>query len=265
MTEPAQDEERRLDHRGPAGAPAAPRHRTRSRRARRPTTTRRRCSAPCCRAGEAPGSTRRSCGKSSSPGRTAGPASPRSRAFHRNAPGKSLAELEAAIDAEIERLKAGPIAEWEMEKARTGGGGASSGPRQLAQRRSSCRRTRSSTTTRTGSTPEGGRVAKVTAADVQRVARQDLVEDRPHRRPDGAGGRAKGGSEVEPQLRAAAATRSSRWLVGRGATDAAAASPPRAAPSTTQMVLKGKAPVSTESSRSSCRGRRRRTCPTGCA
>jgi predicted Zn-dependent peptidase len=35
------------------------------------------------------------------------------------APGKALAELERAIDGEIERVKSGPIATWEMEKART--------------------------------------------------------------------------------------------------------------------------------------------------
>jgi zinc protease len=34
------------------------------------------------------------------------------------APGKSLADLEAAIEAEIDRVKAGPIADWEMDKAR---------------------------------------------------------------------------------------------------------------------------------------------------
>ena len=33
-------------------------------------------------------------------------------------PGKTVAELEAAIDAEIERVKAGPIEDWEIEKAR---------------------------------------------------------------------------------------------------------------------------------------------------
>ena len=33
-------------------------------------------------------------------------------------PGKTAAELEAAIDAEIERVKTGPIEPWEMEKAR---------------------------------------------------------------------------------------------------------------------------------------------------
>jgi zinc protease len=33
-------------------------------------------------------------------------------------PGKPVAELEQAIDAEVERLKAGPIEPWEIEKAR---------------------------------------------------------------------------------------------------------------------------------------------------
>jgi zinc protease len=35
-------------------------------------------------------------------------------------PGKSVEEIEAAIYAEIERIKSGPIANWEMEKARNG-------------------------------------------------------------------------------------------------------------------------------------------------
>src|SRR5205823_11896753 len=34
------------------------------------------------------------------------------------APGKSIDDLEAAIYAEIEKVKTGPIAEWEIEKAR---------------------------------------------------------------------------------------------------------------------------------------------------
>src|SRR6185369_8302972 len=33
-------------------------------------------------------------------------------------PGKSIDGLEAAIDAEIERIKPGPVADWEMDKAR---------------------------------------------------------------------------------------------------------------------------------------------------
>ena len=33
-------------------------------------------------------------------------------------PGKSVADLEAAIEAEIERVKTGPIEDWEIEKAR---------------------------------------------------------------------------------------------------------------------------------------------------
>ena len=35
------------------------------------------------------------------------------------APGRTLADLEAAIDAEIEKIKEAPIADWEIEKART--------------------------------------------------------------------------------------------------------------------------------------------------
>jgi predicted Zn-dependent peptidase len=36
-------------------------------------------------------------------------------------PGKPIEDLEAAIYAEIERLKTGPIADWEIEKARNSG------------------------------------------------------------------------------------------------------------------------------------------------
>ncbi len=92
-------------------------------------------------------------------------------------PGKSVADLEAAIDAEIERLKAGPIEEWEMEKART------SARSQLVNSLGSSL-DRAITlgedaifydnpgkiNTRADS------IAKVTAADVQEAAKQYLVK-----------------------------------------------------------------------------------------
>src|SRR4051794_4434194 len=92
-------------------------------------------------------------------------------------PGKSLAELEAAVDAEIDRLKTEPVAAWEIEKARTSArrafvsslGSSLSKAVQLSQ------------DTLYYDDPgrintEEERMAKVTAADVQRVARQYLVK-----------------------------------------------------------------------------------------
>ena len=93
-------------------------------------------------------------------------------------PGKSIDDLEAAIYAEIERLKTGPIADWEIEKARNdarrqfvGSLGQSvsraidlaeyaliyNDPGQINRR--------------------WDRLAKLTAADVQRVAKQYLTPD----------------------------------------------------------------------------------------
>ena len=92
-------------------------------------------------------------------------------------PGKTLAELEAAIDAEIERIKTGPIEQWEIEKART------------AARRAAVTRLRSSLDravtlgedalffndpNRINTSEE--RIAAVNAAAVQRVATQYLIK-----------------------------------------------------------------------------------------
>ena len=92
-------------------------------------------------------------------------------------PGKTLAELEAAIDAEIERIKTGPIEQWEIEKART------------AARRAAVTRLRSSLDravtlgedalffndpNRINTSEE--RIAAVNAAAVQRVAAQYLIK-----------------------------------------------------------------------------------------
>jgi predicted Zn-dependent peptidase len=94
------------------------------------------------------------------------------------APGKAVADLEAAVNAEIDRLKTGTIEDWEMEKARN-----------VA---------RSSMVQRLGSSlyramllsqyavyyndpglinTRAERTAKVTAADVQRVAKKYLVPE----------------------------------------------------------------------------------------
>ena len=92
-------------------------------------------------------------------------------------PGKSAADLEAAIDTEIEKLKTGAIADWEIEKARTG---ARSGFVNSVGSSLQCAILLSQyamfydkpdlINTRAES------IAKVTAADVQRVARQYLVK-----------------------------------------------------------------------------------------
>ena len=93
------------------------------------------------------------------------------------APSKAAADLEAAIDAEIERLKAGPIEDWEIEKART-----SARNQLVAGLGSSLNRAVTlgedalfyndpdRINTRADS------IAKVTRDDVQRVARQYLVK-----------------------------------------------------------------------------------------
>jgi zinc protease len=92
------------------------------------------------------------------------------------APGQAVADVEKAIEEEIERVKAGPIADWEMEKAR-------------AQARNSLAGTLQSSLSRAillsefalfFNDPErinrrADDIAKVTAADVQRVARQYLT------------------------------------------------------------------------------------------
>jgi predicted Zn-dependent peptidase len=91
-------------------------------------------------------------------------------------PGKTLAELEAAIDAEIERLKTEPIAGWEIEKARTSArrafvgslGSTLSKAIQLSQDALFFDQPNRINT-------REERIARVTAADVQRVARQYLV------------------------------------------------------------------------------------------
>jgi predicted Zn-dependent peptidase len=92
-------------------------------------------------------------------------------------PGKTLAELEAAIDQETERLKTAPIEDWEMEKARTGarrsfvsGLGSSFNRAYLLSENAMFFDDPDRINTR------ADRIAKVTAADVQRVARQYLVK-----------------------------------------------------------------------------------------
>jgi predicted Zn-dependent peptidase len=94
------------------------------------------------------------------------------------APGKTAAALEAAIYAEIDNVKNGPIEEWEIEKARNNAkravvGGLTS---------SLTRATQLADFAANFGDPalinqRVERIAKVTAADVQRVARTYLVAE----------------------------------------------------------------------------------------
>ena len=94
------------------------------------------------------------------------------------APGKTVADLEAAIDAEIERVKTGPIEEWEMEKARNNArsqlvnslGSALERAIALGEDALFYDKPDRINTTRPTASPRSR------AADVQRVARQYLVK-----------------------------------------------------------------------------------------
>jgi zinc protease len=90
---------------------------------------------------------------------------------------KTVGDVEAAIDAEIERVKNGPIEDWELEKARTGARRSLVGSLGSSLQRAILL----SQYALFYNDPErintrADRIAKVTAADVQRVARQYLVK-----------------------------------------------------------------------------------------
>jgi predicted Zn-dependent peptidase len=92
-------------------------------------------------------------------------------------PGKTAAELEAAIDEEIARIQSAPIADWEMQKARNsarssfinGLGSALNRAIQLSENAIAFDNPGRINT-------RADEIAKVTAADVQRVAKQYLVK-----------------------------------------------------------------------------------------
>ena len=93
-------------------------------------------------------------------------------------PGKSIEDLEAAIDAEIERVKAGPIADWEIDKARN------TARRQFVGNlgQSLSRAINLAEYALVYNDPglintRYGRLEKLNAADVQRVARQYLTRE----------------------------------------------------------------------------------------
>ena len=92
-------------------------------------------------------------------------------------PGKTLAELEAAIDQETERVKTAPIEDWEIEKARVGArrsfvSGLGSSVNLAIQLSENALFFDDPNRINT----RADRIAKVTAADVQRVARLYLVK-----------------------------------------------------------------------------------------
>jgi len=93
------------------------------------------------------------------------------------APGKSAADLEAAIDEEVEKVKTGPIADWEIQKARTAARsafinsvGSSLQRAVLLSQYAMFYDKPDLINTRAES------IGKVTAADVQRVAAKYLVK-----------------------------------------------------------------------------------------
>jgi zinc protease len=94
-------------------------------------------------------------------------------------PGKAVADLEAAIDAEITSVQTEPVADWEMEKARNnarrsfiGGLGSSLNRAVLLSQYAQFYDDPGRINT------QADRIAAVTAADVQRVAKQYLVPSR---------------------------------------------------------------------------------------
>jgi len=92
-------------------------------------------------------------------------------------PGKTLKELEEAIDQETDRVKTAPIADWEIEKARTGArrslvAGLGSSVNRAVQLSEDALFFDDPDRINT----QADRIAKVTAADVQRVANQYLVK-----------------------------------------------------------------------------------------
>jgi len=94
------------------------------------------------------------------------------------APGKTLEALEAAIDVEIEKVKSGPIADWEIEKARNNAkrafvGGLTSSLQRAIQLGDFALVFDDPGRINT----RIDRIAKVTAADVQRVAREYLNKE----------------------------------------------------------------------------------------
>jgi zinc protease len=91
-------------------------------------------------------------------------------------PGKTVAELEAAIEAEIVRIQTAPIEDWELQKARNSSRSAFIGGLRSALNRAIQLSEDALAFDDPGRiNTRADAIAKVTAADVQRVARQYLV------------------------------------------------------------------------------------------
>jgi predicted Zn-dependent peptidase len=92
------------------------------------------------------------------------------------APGKPVADVEAAMYAEVEKLKTGPIQDWELEKARNGAKRSLVGAiRNSLQRATLLARYAVFYNDPGVINTRYERIAAITAADVQRVAKQYLV------------------------------------------------------------------------------------------
>ena len=177
--------------------------------------------------------------------------------------GKPLTEIETAIDAEIERVKSGPIEDWELEKARTGARrnlvgslGSSLQRAILLSQYALFYNDPERINTR------ADRIAKVTAADVQRVARQ--YSSRPaapsSRRCPRAPSRREDCDVESHQPRSSPVSGPrSRWR--RRARSRRGRSRPRRPP---RWSSRGARRCPARFSRSSCRGRRKPTCRTDC-
>jgi zinc protease len=94
------------------------------------------------------------------------------------APGKTPEALEAAVYAELEKMKTGPIEAWEIEKARNNAKRAVvAGLTSSLQRAVQLADYAASFNDTARINQRTDRIAKVTAADVQRVAREYLTAD----------------------------------------------------------------------------------------
>jgi predicted Zn-dependent peptidase len=94
------------------------------------------------------------------------------------APGKSAVDLEAAVYAEIERVKTGPIADWEIEKARNTARRQFVGGLQSSLNRAIELAEYALMYDNPGElNTRYQRLDKITAADVQRVAKQYLTAE----------------------------------------------------------------------------------------
>jgi predicted Zn-dependent peptidase len=100
------------------------------------------------------------------------------RIFALATPGKATADIEAAIYDEIEKIKNDPIADWEIEKARSSARRSFIGSLQSSLSRANLLTQNAVLYNDPGRiNTRVQRIAAVTAADVQRVARQYLTRE----------------------------------------------------------------------------------------